>query len=82
MSEQALNVKCPLCDGKGELSPSTLAAKFSNPELRKRFDTRMAEILEIGKDADIEIKKNVLDFQKVVHTWNQTQPIWRRSAKE
>lgn len=82
MSEQSSKVQCPLCEGQGELSPTTVLEKFSSPELRERFDARIAEIAEIGNSERTATKSRVLDFRKEVHTWNQALPIWRRSPKE
>jgi len=79
MSETGAKVKCPLCEGQGELLRSELAERFSNQELRKRLDARIAEILE---DSLAAVGPKVRDFQKEVHSWNPTLPIWRRSPKE
>jgi len=81
MAEPQANVKCPLCEGRGELAPSTLVETFTNPTLRKRLETRIAEIAEASGCIPATAGKN-FDFQKEVHTWNPTLPIWRRSPKE
>ena len=73
-------VRCPLCEGQGELLRSEIAERFSNPELRKRLDARIAEILEDSTVAFAGPKAR--DFQKEVHGWNPTLPMWRRSPKE
>ncbi len=73
-------VRCPLCEGQGELLRSEIADRFSNPELRKRLDARIAEILEDSTVAFAGPKAR--DFQKEVHGWNPTLPMWRRSPKE
>ena len=80
MSEAGVKVKCPLCEGEGELLRSELAERFSNQELRKRLDARITEILEDNALAAVGPK--VRDFQKEVHSWNPTLPMWRRSPKE
>ena len=73
-------VKCPLCEGQGQLLKSEIVERFTNQELRKRLDTRIAEILQDNNLAAVGSKGR--DFQKEVHTWNPTLPIWRRSPKE
>ena len=73
-------VKCPLCDGQGEVLRSEMVERFTNPELRKRLDARIAEILEASEMAGVGPKAR--NFEKEVHTWNPTLPIWRRSPKE
>lgn len=82
MSEQVTKVKCPLCEGQGELLASVLIEKVSNPELRKRLETRIAEIAEKSTLVPVGAHGKDFDFQKEVHTWNPTLPIWRRSPKE
>jgi hypothetical protein len=73
-------VRCPLCEGQGELRGSEIAEKLTTPELRKRLDTRIAEILEASEL--VGVGTTVRNFEKEVHTWNPTLPIWRRSPKE
>ncbi len=81
MAEQEPHVKCPLCDGQGELAPSNLVDQLSSPDLRKRLEKKIAEIAEeFGCVPAVAGKE--FDFQKEVHNWNPTLPIWRRSPKE
>lgn len=80
MVEQTEKVKCPLCEGQGELLRSEMVERFTNPELRKRVDARVAEILENVELAGVG--RRVRNFEKEVHEWNPQMPIWRRSPKE
>lgn len=73
-------LKCPLCEGRGEVLRSEMVERFTNPELRKRLDARIAEILEASDLAGVGPK--VRNFEKEVHTWNPTLPMWQRSPKE
>jgi hypothetical protein len=79
MVEATEKLKCPLCDGQGEMSRMELVERFENPELRKRLDARIAEILESGMAG---VGPKVRNFEKEVHTWNPTLPMWQRSPKE
>ena len=73
-------VRCPLCEGQGELLRSEISERFLNPELRKRLDARISEILE---DSAVALAApRTRDFQKEVHSWNPALPMWRRSPKE
>jgi len=81
MADETLVATCPLCAGLGEVSPGVLTDLLSNPEFRKRFDDRIAEIADVCNSVGAT-RKGQLDFQKEVHTWNPTLPIWRRSSKE
>jgi hypothetical protein len=75
-------VKCPLCEGQGELKPSDLAVRITTPELRHRLDARIAEILEHAHLTPAAAGGAPRNFEKEVHTWNPTLPMWRRSPKE
>ncbi len=79
MAEE-MKVKCPLCEGRGELLRTEIVDRFNNPDLRKRLDARIAEILEGSELAGVAPRP--LNFEKAVHQWNPTLPIWRRSPKE
>jgi len=78
--ENDLKVKCPLCDGHGDLTRAEMAEKFATPDLRKRLDARITQILENVNLA--AAGPRVHDFQKEVHEWNPQLPMWRRSPKE
>jgi len=80
MVELTGKLKCPLCEGRGEVLRSEIVDRFANPELRKRLDARIAEILEASAMAGVGPK--VRNFEKEVHTWNPTLPMWQRSPKE
>jgi hypothetical protein len=80
MVEQTAKVKCPLCEGRGEVLQADIEEQFVNPELRKRLDARITEILEASEMAGVGTGGR--SFEKEVHTWNPTLPIWRRSPKE
>jgi hypothetical protein len=79
MAEQTQKVKCPLCEGRGEILRSEMVEGFTNPELRKRLEARIGEILESELAA---VGPKVRNFEKEVHTWNPTLPMWQRSPKE
>lgn len=80
MAERSEKVRCPVCEGRGELSRTEIAELLTSAELRKRMDARIAEILESTEVAEVGTPSR--DFQREVHCWNPTLPIWRRSPKE
>jgi len=80
MVEQSEKLKCPLCEGQREVLRSDIVERLTNPELRRRLDARIAEILEATEMAGVGPK--IRDFEKEVHTWNPTLPMWQRSPKE
>lgn len=82
MPDRATTLKCPLCEGRGELEFSELNEKLCNPALRKRLEARIAEILEGEVLAGHVASAHARNFEKEVHSWNPQLPIWRRSPKE
>jgi hypothetical protein len=80
MSSEEMKVACPLCEGRGVLLRSEIADHFTNKELLARLDARITEILE--DIAGVIPAPAARNFQREVHTWNPTLPIWRRSPKE
>lgn len=80
MAEPVLKVKCPLCEGHGEMTRAQLAQNLTSLELRKRLDARIAEILD--NEELTGVGSRARNFQKEVHEWNPQLPIWRRSPKE
>lgn len=80
MVEQTDRVKCPLCEAQGEVLRSEMVERFTNPELRKRLDARIVEILGGSEMAGVRPKAR--NFEREVHTWNPTLPMWQRSPKE
>jgi hypothetical protein len=80
MVEQIGKLKCPLCEGRGEVLRAEIVERFTNPELRKRLNSRIAEIFELNELVGVESRGR--SFDKDVHSWNPTLPMWLRSPKE
>lgn len=71
-------VKCPLCEGRGELLEEELADRLSEKDLGRKLATYLDEIVH----ADENAKTHANDFQQRVDAWNCTHFLWRRSPKE
>lgn len=78
-------IKCPLCEGQGDVRRYRLIQFFSDPELQAKIAGYL------GKDAPnvpepapvlAGLPTETRDFQKEVHSWNPQVPMWRRSPKE
>jgi hypothetical protein len=80
MEDYERKVRCPFCEGHGELTRAEVAAKWTTQEFRKRLDARIAEILEDKGLARVAAQPR--NFEREVHAWNPRLPIWRRSPKE
>ena len=80
MVEPTGKLKCPFCEGRGEVLQSEIVERFTHPELRKRFYARIAEILEASELAGVGPRTR--NFEKEIHAWNPALPMWQRSPKE
>ena len=74
-------VQCPLCSGHGRMEREELVEILTDPNLDQKIAqqvieltrTPAAELVEAGRPGG---------FEKDVHSWNPSQPMWRRSPKE
>jgi hypothetical protein len=78
-------VKCPLCGGLAQLRRTELLAALNDKGLLDRLQRSLDTLApaaqqELAGAAAGAAKPR--DFQKDVHTWNPTLPMWTRSPKE
>ncbi|HUJ95045.1 MAG TPA: hypothetical protein VLW84_07265 [Terriglobales bacterium] len=71
-------VKCPLCGGHGQLRRSEIQQAVAD----KALHDRLQGALNAASGELVGAGSSPRDFQKDVHTWNPTLPMWRRSPKE
>jgi hypothetical protein len=81
MSDRNDAVKCPFCQGHGEIGRADLARLLDN-NLLDKIETcpavpKSEQVGSAGSNGH-----QARDFFKDVHTWNPKLPIWRRSPKE
>jgi len=78
-------VKCPLCGGLAQLERTELLAALNDKGLLDRLQRSLDTLAPAAQQ---ELAGTAVgaaeprDFQKDVHTWNPTLPMWRRSPKE
>jgi hypothetical protein len=78
--EMADMVKCPLCEGRGELQKSVLIDRLSERDLSHKVANYMAIV-----DSEQKESVNPLANEPTkgnVTAWNLTHFLWRRSPKE
>ncbi len=75
-------VKCPLCDGHASVRRSELPALLAENIRRERLEESMAEFARPAKGDQATRRLQPGEFEKEVHNWNPTLPLWRRSPKE
>ena len=85
MADHLDRMKCPVCDGQGEVWRYQLMQFLTDPELKAKIEallgnahTAEEDTAEVACAAGAEPR----DFQKDVHSWNPQLPMWRRSPKE
>lgn len=77
-------IQCPLCDGRSHIERQELIRALSDPALLSKVESMLAE-LRAGSDLHPEpvpVAAGASDFETQVHSWNPTNPMWKRSPKE
>ena len=85
MTEHRDALKCPLCEGHGEVDRSQLIESFSDLDLKPKIDAYLAKIIPAAEEsAELVgvVGQEARNFQTDVHSWNPRLPMWRRSPKE
>ena len=81
-------LKCPLCDGHGEVRLSEVLQLLRDQTLEDKINRGLSEspAKERELDAEFELataaRSEQRDFQQDVHSWNPQLAMWRRSPKE
>ncbi len=79
-------VKCPLCEGHGEIRRAKLVERLSDGKLKSKADSALGELVpseeELAAATAVGRGNEFRDVQKDVHSWNPQLPMWRRSPKE
>ena len=71
-------VKCPLCEGRGELPENEMLDRLAEKDLGRKLASYIGDVVH----ADEKAKGGESDFQRHVEAWNCTHFLWRRSPKE
>ena len=72
-------LKCPLCEGHGELRRSELDERFASAGIGEHVESFLAGSETVTANGG-ESKPHT--FAQDVHTWNPKLSMWRRSPKE
>jgi hypothetical protein len=87
MADNHDQLKCPLCEGHGEIRLARLLELVENREIMSLIDSCLAKACDSTEEQS-ELLGAALgsstgrNFQKDVHSWNPQLPMWRRSPKE
>jgi hypothetical protein len=80
-------LKCPLCEGHGEVRVREVLQLLRDQTLESKIERGLSGNVEpAGEPAELTTvgatSSEPRDFQKDVHSWNPQLPMWRRSPKE
>ena len=80
-------VKCPLCEGHGEVRVREVLQLLRDQTLESKIERGLSGKAEPAGELDElttvgATSSEPRNFQKDVHTWNPQLPMWRRSPKE
>lgn len=73
-------LKCPLCEGRGELHKAELIERLGEKDLARKV-TNYLSIVESEQKESVNPVANVPGKENVT-AWNLTHFLWRRSPKE
>jgi len=74
-------VICPLCEGKGKMPRSELAAKLANHEVEAKL-TACRQALAQADTTEQTATPKTKNFEEEVLKGPVTRILWRRSSKE
>lgn len=81
-SENGHYVLCPLCEGKGKLRRSEMAARLANPDVEARVAACRQQLVKAEASRRSATSEAASDFKKEVLKGPVTRILWRRSPKE
>jgi len=85
MTDHRDRLQCPLCAGLGDVRSPRRVEFFSDPQLQNKIQAYLTDASAAAEDTAELVavgESKPRDFQKDLHTWNPTLPMWRRSPKE
>ena len=75
-------MKCPLCEGCGELPKKVLLERLSEKDLGAKVRSYLTTIVEAEAKEEQHDASPGNASGHDMKTWNLTHFLWRRSAKE
>ncbi len=82
--QQCHLIKCPLCEGRGELPEKEMVDRLTEKDLGHKLASYVENfIVADEKASEVEaLQTPQPDFKQHVDVWNCTHFMWRRSPKE
>lgn len=81
-SENGHYLLCPLCEGKGKMRRSEMAAKLANHDVEAMLTACRQELVKAETGRQSATPEAAKDFKQQVLKGPVTRILWRRSPKE
>jgi hypothetical protein len=75
-------LKCPLCEGRGELSKEIMLERLSEKDLARKMQSYMSNFIEADRSEELHGLPAAEAPKHDANSWNLTHFLWRRSPKE
>jgi hypothetical protein len=75
-------LKCPLCEGCGELQKQVLLERLSEKDLGRKVESYLSNIVEADSKEEMHGIAASDVAKHDINNWNLTHFLWRRSPKE
>ena len=82
VSENDHYVLCPLCEGKGRMRRSEIAARLANHDVEAKLTACRQELAKAETGQQSAPSEVANDFKQEVFKGPVTRILWRRSPKE
>lgn len=75
-------LKCPFCEGRGEIEKDVLIERLREKDLGKKVETYLSNIVAAETSEELHGVPASQAEKHQAQAWNLTHFLWRRSAKE
>jgi len=75
-------LKCPFCEGRGEMEKNVLVERLREKDLGKKVETYLSHIVDAEASEELNGAPPSEANRQPANTWNLTHFLWRRSPKE
>lgn len=75
-------LKCPLCEGRGEIEKDVLIDRLQEKDLGRKVQTYLSNIVAAEESEELHGVQPEEVAKHQVNSWNLTHFLWRRSPKE
>ncbi|HYN14697.1 MAG TPA: hypothetical protein VES66_02790 [Terriglobales bacterium] len=82
LSGNGHHIQCPLCEGKGHMLRSELAAKLADHDFEARLTACRQQLMKPDENRLSDSAEAANDFNREVLKGPVTRILWRRSPKE